>query len=1178
MRDKIALKILAISIALLMLVSCATPCIAIDDHLSEVKRYSENVSISDVPQPFETLSLTESATLHFSYGWNAISAPVQNSTSMADLFVTRVPGFYVVWSWDSDYQCWVSEDLSQPLDPAKGYFIWATGDAEVELTGTPAPFNPPWIATSWNLIGVGFTPVNLTSTYAYWWNSSIWGYESTHHLEPGKGYFVWPGDDAGTLVPPNPENTAPVLVIGVSPISAIVSEEITVDTSGTYDDQYPLRIDCDWGDGTIVSDNMTNESDPPVFTHCYIKSGTYTITATATDIYGCCDMCKMNVSIYSSTNQPPNPPTTLAQFKSDSTTEISVGNTTDERIVILKGNVSDPDSDQVKLQVELRRLDEYGGQFDETKGGLKNSVSVENGSDAFARAIELIDADYHWRARAIDEHGEPSEWVDFGGNDISEADFVVSSLDQPPKASFTYSPENPKSGEWIVFDASTSEDDGEIVLYEWDWDNTGTINDRLADSRIIYYWDVSGTKQVRLIVTDNCGATSEVIKDINIEADTFIEKFKDFFKNDHKITKDKFKKIKERLNILNIPYPYPEEEHYDPLRDIKANPGSNVDLYWYRDDDLKEAFDKELLKEIPELNYGIYTQTALEEERFVEYVWNQEYRDKASVFFNTMLDINTDWSYVPGEVSWSTLEYALRDPYSSGVPTIKLFYDLPLVGVSINNLRQTNFYNSLYWYLKEERAEGSTHEEAWQSIQRVEGWAPQDYHIPGRSFWPYESETEYENKLIVLEAYYKYLWDVYGENLRYNNYKNKQTVLKANYNHLGDVYGEELRQNQLDEFRQELKNNLRDILYSVLNEHKTELLDYEVVRAMGQVELQVYDSQGNVTGVVSGEIKEEIMNSIYGDKIKTVVIFNSSDSYHYKVVGKDNGTYGLSMFSVKNGTDADFFITNISIQTNATHQYLVNWTALSHGEEGVTVQIDADGDGTFEQNITIQPPIANFTYSPRNPVMIKTITFNASNSVDKDGNITSYEWHFADGTNGNGEITAHIYALSGNYNVILTITDDDGAKDSIFKVITVSDLEENIFDTGAPANPYPSIMGNHTGTIKPNHTVIATKLYTYPCIGTGGHTEYARIWNKTWNATATWKGYIGDWRNITFDKTVVLLANETYDYTIRTGSYPQIHHNTSLLTANGWINCSQFVDANGKIYYDCIPAIKLFLW
>jgi len=136
---------------------------------------------------------------------------------------------------------------------------------------------------------------------------------------------------------------------------------------------------------------------------------------------------------------------------------------------------------------------------------------------------------------------------------------------------------------------------------------------------------------------------------------------------------------------------------------------------------------------------------------------------------------------------------------------------------------------------------------------------------------------------------------------------------------------------------------------------------------------------------------------------------------------------------------------------------------------------------------------------------------------------------------------------------------------------------ENIFDRGAPENTYPSIMGNHTGTIMPNKTIIATKLYTYPCEGTGGHTEYAKIWNKTWNATATWKGYAGDWHNITFDKTVVLLANETYNYTIITGSYPQIHHTSALQTPGGWINCTEFIDANGKVYKDWIPAIKLFL-
>jgi len=133
-----------------------------------------------------------------------------------------------------------------------------------------------------------------------------------------------------------------------------------------------------------------------------------------------------------------------------------------------------------------------------------------------------------------------------------------------------------------------------------------------------------------------------------------------------------------------------------------------------------------------------------------------------------------------------------------------------------------------------------------------------------------------------------------------------------------------------------------------------------------------------------------------------------------------------------------------------------------------------------------------------------------------------------------------------------------------------------IFDTGRPENPYPSISGKFIGTIRTNTKIIATKLYTYACEGTGGHTEHALICNKTWCAYAEWDGYKEDWMNISFNKTVILMPYETYNITIVTGSYPQIHHTPSLKTENGWINCTEFIDANGKKYENWIPAIKLW--
>lgn len=53
----------------------------------------------------------------------------------------------------------------------------------------------------------------------------------------------------------------------------------------------------------------------------------------------------------------------------------------------------------------------------------------------------------------------------------------------------------------------------------------------------------------------------------------------------------------------------------------------------------------------------------------------------------------------------------------------------------------------------------------------------------------------------------------------------------------------------------------------------------------------------------------------------------------------------------------------------------------------------------------------------------------------------------------------------------------------------------SVFDTGN--GTYPSIFGTHNGTNKPSHGITVNEMYTYPCIGTGGHSEYVRIYNET---------------------------------------------------------------------------------
>ncbi|MFV9676707.1 MAG: hypothetical protein ACNYVW_03550 [Methanosarcinales archaeon] len=135
-----------------------------------------------------------------------------------------------------------------------------------------------------------------------------------------------------------------------------------------------------------------------------------------------------------------------------------------------------------------------------------------------------------------------------------------------------------------------------------------------------------------------------------------------------------------------------------------------------------------------------------------------------------------------------------------------------------------------------------------------------------------------------------------------------------------------------------------------------------------------------------------------------------------------------------------------------------------------------------------------------------------------------------------------------------------------------------IFDTGASVQQYPSISGTHNGTISLDYNITVNQLYTYPCTGTGGHTAFARIWNETTGvcAEAHWEGYVDDYHNISFNRTLDLKKGVVYQYTIITGSYPQIIHETSFNTAAGTIRCTEFVDANEKVSYNVIPAITLW--
>ena len=103
----------------------------------------------------------------------------------------------------------------------------------------------------------------------------------------------------------------------------------------------------------------------------------------------------------------------------------------------------------------------------------------------------------------------------------------------------------------------------------------------------------------------------------------------------------------------------------------------------------------------------------------------------------------------------------------------------------------------------------------------------------------------------------------------------------------------------------------------------------------------------------------------------------------------------------------------------------------SYGSTGtypVTLTV-VDSNGmmsTVQQQVSVlgpnQLPVASFATS----TVGLTATADATESVDSDGTIVSYEWQWGDGESSVGQIASHPYAAAGSYTVTLTVTDERG--------------------------------------------------------------------------------------------------------------------------------------------------------
>lgn len=167
-------------------------------------------------------------------------------------------------------------------------------------------------------------------------------------------------------------------------------------------------------------------------------------------------------------------------------------------------------------------------------------------------------------------------------------------------------------------------------------------------------------------------------------------------------------------------------------------------------------------------------------------------------------------------------------------------------------------------------------------------------------------------------------------------------------------------------------------------------------------------------------------------------------------------TYGESIYFHGLGQDTDGTVETFSWRSSKdgviSSESTFSKSDLSVGTHTIYFKVqDNDGEWSSEQSASIeiiedsspgnQPPVAD-AGGPYTGYTNVSITFDASGSYDSDidDSISSYEWTFGDGCNGNGESHGHTYTSEGNFIVTLTVTDSHGSQTSetTYAYITVA--------------------------------------------------------------------------------------------------------------------------------------------
>jgi len=170
-------------------------------------------------------------------------------------------------------------------------------------------------------------------------------------------------------------------------------------------------------------------------------------------------------------------------------------------------------------------------------------------------------------------------------------------------------------------------------------------------------------------------------------------------------------------------------------------------------------------------------------------------------------------------------------------------------------------------------------------------------------------------------------------------------------------------------------------------------------------------------------------------------------------INPQQADYGDSLYFYGDGVDTDptgsivGYIWTSSLDGAISTQRFFNCSNLSVGTHVISFKV-MDNKETWSEPMqktviirttatsSNQPPTA-LSGGPYTGEVNSPVFFDGSASYDSDGTIQTYSWEFGDGETSNGIQVGHTYTSTGNYTLILQVTDNNGTKSTHSTTVSI---------------------------------------------------------------------------------------------------------------------------------------------